>query len=130
MRLTLVLLEGIVAGQPSYADVIRVPLLTDGTVNTEEVLSAFKLTFPIFENGVQSTDFTGELLGEPFTSEVTGVNAILEFTLSIEAPKLSEHGNFLITTLVTDVFCLEMGSAQDWCFGGVRATTIAPIGKF
>ena len=74
-------------------------------MNLEEALSGFKLTFPIFENETQSTEFAGELLGEPFAGRVIEANTMQDFALSIEAPTLSEHGNFLIAVMATDAIC-------------------------
>ena len=105
MRLFCYILACLLTTQPTHADVVQVPLYADGTVILEEVFSGFSLTFPIFENETQSIEFTGELLGEPFAGGVIEANTMQDFALSIEAPTLSEHGNFLIAVMVTDVIC-------------------------
>ncbi|MDF2143152.1 hypothetical protein [Paenirhodobacter sp. CAU 1674] len=109
MRISICLFACLLSAQPSYADIVQVPLLEDGSVNVEEALSGFQLAFPIVENGVQSNDFFGKLLGEHFSGEVLRADAIQDFTLIIEAPTLSEHGNFLIAVLATDAICSRSG---------------------
>lgn len=95
--------------QPSQGDVVQVPLLADGTVNLDEVLPSLSLSFPIFETGTFYSEFVGEFLGEPLAGKMVGTDAMPDFTLSIEAPTLSEHANFLIALSVIDVICVRKG---------------------
>lgn len=88
---------------------MQVPLLADGTVNLEEIFSGFHLSFPVHEDGAQSSQFTGKLLNEPFAGRVIKAESLHDFTLAIEAPRLSEHGNFLIAVLATDAICVRNG---------------------
>ncbi|MEO9821366.1 MAG: hypothetical protein ABJ370_09610 [Paracoccaceae bacterium] len=109
MRFSYFLLACLLTMQPAYADVVQVPLIEDGTVNMDEVMSGFQLAFPILEDGEQSSVFAGQLLGQPFSGGVIDANTMQDFTLAIEAPTLSEHGNFLIAVLATDLICLRNG---------------------
>lgn len=109
VRLIHLLLAFILPVQPALAENVQVPLLADGTVNVEEVLTSFKLSFPILEAAPQATDFTGELLGQPFAGGVIGADTMHDLALVIHASTLSEHGNFLIAVLVTDAICHRNG---------------------
>ncbi|WP_425071763.1 hypothetical protein [Sagittula sp. S175] len=109
MRIYICLFSCLLSAQPSYAEIVQVPLLADGSVNVEEALSGFQLAFPIVENGAQRIVFSGEILGEHFFGEVLRADTMQDFTLVIEAPTLSEHGNFLIAALATDAICLRSG---------------------
>jgi len=105
LRFSYFLLACLLTAQPAHADIIQVPRLAGGSVNIEEVLSGFELAFRIFENAAQSTEFTGELLGEPLAGGEMAADTMQGFALAIEAPTLSEHGNFLIAVLVTEAIC-------------------------
>ena len=105
MRLFYFILACLLTTQPTHADVVQVPLYADGSVNLEDALSGFELAFSIFENETQSTEFAGELLGEPFAGGVIEADTMQDFALAIEAPTLSEHGNFLIAVMATDAIC-------------------------
>jgi hypothetical protein len=103
------LLACLLTTQSAHADVVQVPLLADGTVHVEEVMSGFELVFPIFENESQSTEFTGKILGEPFVGGVIQTDTLQDFALVIEAPTLSDHGNFLIAVMATGAICARNG---------------------
>lgn len=107
MRLFHFLLAGLFAWQPSYADVVQVPLHSDGTTNLDEVYSGFELAVPTYSNGARAKEFRGILLRQPFYGEIKETENTQDFSLSIEAPTLSEHGNFLIAVLVTDAVCVQ-----------------------
>lgn len=106
MRLYLFVLAFFITTESLHADIVQVPLRADNTLDIDVVLSGFDLVFRNLEEGTQSRDFTGEILGEMFSGKVINLNALQDFTLAIEAPTLSDHANFLIAVLVTDVFCL------------------------
>lgn len=95
--------------QPLHAEVVQVPLLADGTVDLDEVHSSFSISFPIYGVETQYSEFVGEILGEPFAGTVFEADLTQDISLSIEAPTLSEHGNFLIAVSVTGIFCLQKG---------------------
>lgn len=133
MRIILILIASLFLLQPAYADVVEVPLLSDGTVNLDEVLPTLSFAFPIYEDGSLPTDFTGEILGEPFAGRVIDVDSKQGFTLAIDAPTHSEHGNFLIAVLATDVICLRGGSSPGlvlWKDAKKRAGTIWEVSTF
>ncbi|MEP6021438.1 MAG: hypothetical protein ABJ251_23440 [Paracoccaceae bacterium] len=109
VRFSYFLLACLLTMQPAHADVIQVPLIEDGTVDVDEVMSGFQLAFPILDDGNQTSVFTGQLLGQPFSGSVIDANTMQDFTLAIEAPTLSEHGNFLIAVLTTELICLRNG---------------------
>ena len=109
MRISICLLAFLLSAQPLYADLVQVPLLADGSVNVEEALSGFQLAFPIAEGGAQSINFSGKILGEHFSGGALRADTLQDFALAIEAPTLSEHGNFLIAVLATDAICGRRG---------------------
>lgn len=109
MRIIKPLIASFFLLQPSYADVAEVPLLSDGTVNLDALLPTLKLAFPIHAVGARPTDFTGEMLGEKFAGRVIANASKQGFTLAIDAPTHSEHGNFLIAVLATEAICLRDG---------------------
>ena len=59
MRIIKFLIASLFFLQPAYADVVEVPLLSDGTVNLDAVMSTLSLAFPIHSDGSLPTDFTG-----------------------------------------------------------------------
>lgn len=127
MRIIKFLIASLFLLQPAYADVVEVPLLSDGTVNLDAVMSTLSLAFPIHSDGSLPTDFTGEMLGEKFSGRVIDVDSKQGFTLAIDAPTHSEHGNFLIAVLATDIICLRSGSSPGpvlWKDTRKRAGTI------
>lgn len=109
MRLMRFISAFLIAAQPVHSEVVQVPLRADGTVNLDEVLSGFSLAFPVYSDGSPSTEFSGKLLGEPFSGRIIAGDTTQEFTLAIDARSLSEHGNFLIAVSATGVICLRDG---------------------
>lgn len=107
MRLVSLLCASLVLALPSFAEVVQVPLLADGTVDLEKVYSGFVISYPVYDNGAPPTVFSGELLGEPFEGKVIGTDVQQGYALQIDAPTLSEHGNFLIAVSVTAGVCLR-----------------------
>lgn len=115
MRLPYLFLLGLFWAHRALADVVQVPLLPDDTVDFDKVYQGFHLEFPIFENNADSTEFTGTILGEVFSGQLSLGETLEEFFLAINAPTLSEHGNFLIAVLATQIICLRNDRAP----GGV-----------
>lgn len=109
MRLWNFLLALLVTANLANADVVQVPVTADGSTDLDKVLDNFRMAFPVYSNGVQPTDFTGEMLGEVFSGRVFKGDIADFFFLSIDAPTLSEHAHFLVAVLATDVICLQNG---------------------
>lgn len=80
------------------------PLLADGQVDVAAVMA----TFSVMRQGLR---FSGGLLERDFAAQVDATEPTGPFTLSINAPDLSEHGVFLIAVLLVDITCLEAGRA-------------------
>ena len=111
VRLHNLFLASLVAANLAHADDVQVPVLADGSADLEKVFGGFELAFPVNSNGGQSTDFTGEMLGEVFSGHVLNTETAEHFYLSVDAPTLSEHGNFLVAVLATEAICLRNGLA-------------------
>jgi hypothetical protein len=109
MRFWNILMAALVTANLANADIVQVPVLADGSADLEKVLGSFELAFPVNSNGVQSTHFTGEMLGEVFSGRVLDGDTADYFFLAVNAPTLSEHGHFLVAVLATETICLRSG---------------------
>lgn len=112
MKLKSILLTCFIAAQAVQADTVQVPRLPDGSVDIEQLLTNFVFVFPLHSSGEQASDFSGSFLGEEFNGNVTDTDTMHEFNISVNAPTLSEHANFLIAVLATSAICArnELGS--------------------
>ncbi|WP_300530826.1 hypothetical protein [uncultured Mameliella sp.] len=107
MRFSHFLLPALLVAHQAQADVVNVPLLSDGTVDIEKVFQGFQFALPIHADGAQVNNFTGKILGEPFEGRLIDGVSPEEFSLAIDAPTLSEHASFLIAVLATELICLR-----------------------
>lgn len=111
MRTSHFLFLGLLLAQSAHADDVQVPVLADGTVDLEKVLDDFEIVFPTPTNDVQSNEFAGKLLGEAFSGQVIDGHPTQDFSLAVDAPAISEHGNYLIAVFATETICLRNGLA-------------------
>ncbi|MDT0684184.1 hypothetical protein RM543_15980 [Roseicyclus sp. F158] len=109
MRCKSILFACFLIGQPAQADTVQVPELPDGSVDVEQVMSGFEIVFPMLSSDAQTFDFSGQILGEGFIGSFVEADPTGGFSISIDAPTLSEHANFLIAVLATDTICLRKG---------------------
>ena len=109
MRLTSVLFACTITAQLAQAETVQVPELPDGRVDVEQVMSGFEIVFSVLPSGEQASDFSGQFLGEDFSGSVAEVDVSVDLSMTIDAPTLSEHANFLIAVLATDAICLRNG---------------------
>jgi hypothetical protein len=99
--------------EPAAAEVVDVPMLPDGTVDIERVLSGFTVSHALHDRYVSSTAFTGTVLGEAFSGNIIDIEPQRRFVLEIAAPTVSEHGSFIIALLVLDSACTMNGLVPD-----------------
>ncbi|WP_152544637.1 hypothetical protein [Actibacterium mucosum] len=109
MRLKPILFVCFFAAQPAQAETVQVPVLPDGSVDVEQLMSGFDIVFPILSSGAQASGFSGKLLGEDFDGNVVEAEFAGDLRIAIDAPTLSEHANFLIAVLATDAICARNG---------------------
>lgn len=109
MRFKPILFVCFIAAQPLQAETVQVPHLPDGSVDVEQVMSGFEIFFPILSPGSQASDFSGKLLGEDFGGSMVEADIAEDLQITIDAPTLSEHANFLIAVLATDAICARNG---------------------
>lgn len=109
MRLKPILFVCLLAAQPLQAKTVQVPHLPDGSLDVEQVMSGFEILFPILSTGAQASDFSGKLLGEDFDGSVVEADIAGDLRITIDAPTLSEHANFLIAVLATGAICARNG---------------------
>ncbi len=109
MHLKSVLFVCFITAQLAQAETVRVPELPDGSVDVEQMLSGFRIVFPVLPSGEQASDFLGRFLGEDFSGSVVEADNSVDLSIAIDAPTLSEHANFLIAVLAIDAICARNG---------------------
>ncbi len=88
------------------ADVVDVPLLPDGAVDVDMVLSTFHVSSPVLE-ARGSNVLTGAILGKSFSASHGVVNVASPFDLTIRSADLSEHAYFVTALLLNDIICMR-----------------------
>lgn len=83
-----------------------VPMLPDGKVDVDAVMSSFSVSFPFFETGVAS-EASGSMLGKPYVAAFDATDFTAPFDLTIQSNGLSENATFLVAVLLNDIICMK-----------------------
>ncbi|WP_156958792.1 hypothetical protein [Labrenzia sp. DG1229] len=102
-----------VFGSVSEADTVEVPLLPDGTVDLEKVIPSFRANNQVLTTG-PAPEFTGSLLGQPYTAAYDDADVSKPFDLIITSENLPEHGHYLIAVALIDSICSRSDLRPDW----------------
>lgn len=92
----------------SLADVVEVPFKPDGSVDINALNSSFTFKWGQADEPIL---FTGEMLESSVEGSIFGEIGFDGFELTINAPLLSEHAQFIVAVFLTDLVCHHKGHA-------------------